>query len=73
MFDYILGNINHQPGGGQVQIIDQPFDKSGIRPKIDSGFIYEEVIVPIDYQVKTTPRPNYYEQVRAETGRRSRY
>lgn len=70
---YFKANINYQPSGGNVQIVDQPFDKSGIRPKIDSGFVYEEVVVPIDYQVKSTPRPNYYEQVRTENGRRSRF
>lgn len=47
------------PGGGNLAIIDQPFNRHGIRPRIDSGFIYEETYVPIDYVVKTTPRtPN---------------
>lgn len=71
---YNLGNLNHQPGGGNVQIIDQPFDKSGVRPRIDTGFIYEEVIVPVDYEVKPSPRPNYVEQqIKDSNGRRSRF
>ncbi|CAF0712416.1 unnamed protein product [Brachionus calyciflorus] len=54
-----LENANHVPGGGNIAIIDQPFNKNGIRPRIDSGFIYEETYVPINYVVKTTPRtPN---------------
>ena len=33
-----------------------PFDKTGIKPRIDSGFIFEELIVPVDYVI--TPRFN---------------
>lgn len=49
--------MSHSPGGGNVQILDQPFDKNGIRSRIDTGFIFEEVVVPIDYEIKT-PRSN---------------
>lgn len=55
--------MTHHPGGGNVEIIDQPFRKKGIKPRIDSGLIYEEVIVPVDYQIRTTPRINHLEPI----------
>lgn len=51
-----LNNVNYRPGGGNIQILQQPFKKSGIKPRIDTGFLYEEVLVSADYQVKPTTR-----------------
>jgi len=53
---FFIDNYSHVPGGGHVDIFDQPFEKNGIRSRIDSGFIFEEVLVPVDYQVKPSPR-----------------
>ncbi len=47
-----LENIGHRPGGGNIQILQQPWEKKGVRPKIDTGFLYKEVLVSADYQVK---------------------
>lgn len=68
---YFSENISHSPGGGNVRILDDPFDKRGIRPRIDSGFVYDEVYVPLDYQI--TPRPATNLETIKETvnGRRS--
>lgn len=62
-------NINHIPGGGNIAIVDQPFNRHGIRPRIDSGFIYEEAYVPIDYVVKTTPRTPNLEAIHESFGK----
>lgn len=29
-------NANHAPGGGNIEILNMPFDKSGIKPRIDT-------------------------------------
>jgi len=49
-----LVNKSHSPGGGDIEIFDEPLKKPKIKPKIDTGLVFEEVIVPIDYVV--TPR-----------------
>ena len=48
--------MNHRAGGGNIQILQQPFQKKGIRPRIDTGFLYEEMVVPNQYQIKQTLR-----------------
>lgn len=52
-----LDNAHHVPAGGNIEIINMPFDKTGIKPKTDTGFIYEELIVPIDYVINTPRNP----------------
>jgi hypothetical protein len=58
MLFLIKENISHSPRGGNIKILDQPFKKIGIKPRIDSGFIFEEAYVPIDYEVGRTPKPS---------------
>jgi hypothetical protein len=29
-------NAHHNPGGGNIEILNMPFDKTGIKPRIDS-------------------------------------
>ena len=51
--------ISHKPAGGTVKIIEQPFRKVGIKSRIDTGLILEEVEVPYDYEIpspRTTTR-----------------
>ena len=69
---FLKENVNHLPGGGNISIIDQPFNRNGIKPRIDSGFIYEEVYVPVDYVVKPTPRTPNLEVIHESFRRPSR-
>jgi hypothetical protein len=56
IYNIFKANVSYKPGGGNIQILQQPFQKKGIRPRIDTGFMYEEVLVSNDYQVKPTVR-----------------
>ena len=47
-----LDNVTYKPGGGNIQILQQPFKPTHIKPRIDTGFLYEQIIVASDYQVK---------------------
>lgn len=52
-----LENASYKPGGGNIQILQQPFTKTGkIKPRIDTGFVYEEMMVSNDYEVKPNLR-----------------
>ena len=49
---FLKDNINHKPGGGNIQILQQqPWEKKSIKPRIDTGFLYKEVVVSSDYQI----------------------
>lgn len=63
-------NMNHRAGGGNIQILQQPFQKKGIKPRIDTGFLYEEVVVPNEYQIKQTSR---YQEPQSPRSTRSPY
>jgi len=52
-----LEYASHRPGGGNTKIVDQKLLVKHIRPRIDSGFIYEEFLVSGDY-VLSSARPN---------------
>ena len=58
-----IANKSWKPPPSSVQILDQRLDLSHVQPAVDSGFIYEQVIVPPDYEVKNTPRyPDVYRE-----------
>lgn len=64
---FYLDNVNYRPGGGNIQILQQPFKKTGIKPRIDTGFLYEEVMVSADYQIKPTVRNESSHSPRSST------
>lgn len=51
--------------GGTVKIVEQPFRKSNIKSKIDTGLILEEVEVPYDYE--SSPRATTRNTFRSST------
>lgn len=53
-----LDNVRYQPGGGNIQILDQPnpTHRKGAKPRIDTGFVYQEMLVSQDYSVKPVVR-----------------
>jgi len=49
--------VTYRPGGGNIQILDQPLAvKKGAKPRIDTGFVYQEVQVSAAYPVKPVQR-----------------
>lgn len=52
--------------GGSVKIVEQPFKKTGIKSKIDTGLILEELEVPYDYEVNS-PRATTRNTFRSST------
>ena len=51
---YSLEFSNHQPGGGDKAIVTINSSYRDIRPKIDSGFIYEEVLnIDSNYDIRS--------------------
>jgi hypothetical protein len=64
-------NTNWRPPSPKVKILDQKLDLSYVKPSVDSGFIYEEHIVPVDYEVKATPRYSSMYREHLDTARKS--
>ena len=48
-----LANKSYSPGGGNIEIFAEPLKKPKTKPKIDTGLIFEQVVVPIDSVVTT--------------------
>ncbi len=48
--------MTYRPGGGNVQILDQPLAKKAVKPRIDTGFVYQVVQVSGDYPVRPVVR-----------------
>ena len=51
--------MRDKPGGGDIQILDQPVKNNGIKPRIDTGFVYQDVLVSADYSVKPVVRKQH--------------